>query len=41
VRNLLHAGRCTVERDGPGGAATKYTPVPIEGTEAASQSGGW
>lgn len=34
VRNLLHAGRCTVEGDGPDGAA-EYVPVLIEGTEAA------
>ena len=35
VRNLLHAGRCTIERDGPDGTGTEYTAVLVEGTEAA------
>ncbi|MEV5708757.1 nitroreductase/quinone reductase family protein [Actinoallomurus sp. NPDC052274] len=35
VRNLLAAGRCTVERDGPHGADTDYVPVLVEGEEAA------
>ncbi len=35
VRNLLHAGICTIERDGPGATDTDYTPVLVEGSEAA------
>lgn len=35
VRNLLHAGRCTVERDATDGADTEYVPVAVEGHEAA------
>jgi deazaflavin-dependent oxidoreductase (nitroreductase family) len=34
VRNLVAAGRCTVERDGPGGAGAEYAAVLIEGAEA-------
>lgn len=36
VRNLIHARRCIVERDGPDNADTEYTPVLIEGDEAAN-----
>ncbi|GLY83041.1 hypothetical protein [Actinoallomurus iriomotensis] len=35
VRNLVAAGRCRVERDGPGGADTERRPVMVEGNEAA------
>jgi len=35
VRNLLAAGRCTIERDGPDGTDTDYSAVLVEGTEAA------
>lgn len=35
VRNLLSAGRCTVERDGPEGGDTPYAATLIEGPEAA------
>lgn len=35
VRNLLAAGRCTVERDGADGTDTDYSAVLVEGTEAA------
>ncbi|TDD66962.1 hypothetical protein E1293_38545 [Actinomadura darangshiensis] len=36
VRNLIAAGRCTVERDGPDGADTDHASVLIEGAEAAA-----
>lgn len=35
VRNLLAAGWCRVERDGPGGGDTERRPVLMEGREAA------
>lgn len=35
VRNLLAAGKCTVERDGPDGGDTVYTATLVEGPEAA------
>lgn len=35
VRNLLSAGRCAVERDGPDGADAPYTATLVEGREAA------
>lgn len=35
VRNLVAAGRCRVERDGPGGSDTERRPVMVEGHEAA------
>ncbi|WP_433465172.1 hypothetical protein [Spirillospora sp. CA-128828] len=36
VRNLLGAGRCTVERDGPDGTDADYAAVLVEGAEAAA-----
>jgi hypothetical protein len=35
ARDLVAAGRCRVERDGPGGADTERRPVMVEGHEAA------
>jgi hypothetical protein len=35
VRNLEAAGRCRIERDGPGGTHTERVPVPVGGREAA------
>ncbi|MGI5205942.1 nitroreductase/quinone reductase family protein [Spirillospora sp. CA-108201] len=35
VRNVVAAGRCTVERDGPGGTDADYSAVLVEGREAA------
>jgi deazaflavin-dependent oxidoreductase (nitroreductase family) len=35
VANLLAAGRCRVERDGPDGEHTERDPVMVEGQEAA------
>ncbi|MDT7790524.1 MAG: hypothetical protein QOF58_8943 [Pseudonocardiales bacterium] len=35
VRNLVAAGRCRVERDGPTGAHVERAPVLVEGHEAA------
>ncbi|MFC4908202.1 hypothetical protein [Actinomadura gamaensis] len=35
VRNLVAAGACTVERDGPGGTDARYTATLVEGPEAA------
>lgn len=35
VRNLLAAGRCRIERDGPDGAHAVRTPVLVTGREAA------
>jgi hypothetical protein len=35
ARNLLAAGRCQVERDGPEGVDTEREPVLVEGHEAA------
>lgn len=36
LRNLLAAGRCRVERDGPSGGDTVRHPVLVEGREAAT-----
>lgn len=35
VRNLLAAGRCRIERDGPDGEHTERDPVMVDGREAA------
>lgn len=36
VRNLVAAGHCRIERDGPGGGDTERRPVLVDGREAAA-----
>lgn len=35
-QNLIAAGECVVERDGPDGRDTSRVPVPVTGTEAVN-----